>query len=531
MNSYTLRNFRVFNDDGGTIHFAPLTILTGCNSSGKSSFTKSIKLVQPLLCQLAKNLKDGSFHSFTDYYANFTCGQHKLGSFEKVINWLSDDDEFTVEYSTQVMAYSGRSVRVAITFSPLDTAPDAYSPEQDTWQVCSIDRNFTDKPRHLNRNRQIPYAGIRRILISDDETAQLIYEYHHGTDLQENAAIHTFQRLADMLTCFVDESKADDDAHVICRRRIPIPYKRFRYEHSEAINTSDSDILSTWGTRADTGSDIRVDIEQFAELVCTEALCAAEDITNAYFIEIDRSNLQRIYLFENQGTSFNTNLERYIQIPDVITIDNPDNPNATSGNSYVKGTFINKWLKRLLDVRLTVEPAPEGIGIYVYLIKTVNRRKVKVSIADMGYGITPLIAMLVRIEYQICQYVSWSGTAYGRYNAATIFIEEPESNLHPNFQSLLADIFVDAASNYPIRFVFETHSEYFVRKFQVLVASRHIKPDQISINYLYDPDPRRRPANEPQVKHINIKENGGLTARFGTGFFDESTRLSTELFK
>ena len=33
---YTIKNFRVFDSYGATIDLKPLTILTGCNSSGKS---------------------------------------------------------------------------------------------------------------------------------------------------------------------------------------------------------------------------------------------------------------------------------------------------------------------------------------------------------------------------------------------------------------------------------------------------------------------------------------------------------------
>lgn len=478
-----------------------------------------------MLQHLSKDLKRGIFRCFKDYYLNFAFGQHKLGSFEKTINWLSNEDEFSAEYSTDIMALSGRSVRVAFSFFPLFEAPET-SIDQSSWQVRQIERNFVDNPHRLNRNRQAIYAGIRRLVITDELSDEVIFDYHRGVNNEECSQFHISQILVDSLRTFVDQNNADDDIHTICRCRVPSVYHRFRYDSGKLEITTKQYIKSDWGTRAFAGIESCDDVAQFAELVCSEALCAGEDIINASFIEIDRSNLQRIYLYENQGTSFNSNLESYLQLPDYIPIDNP-----SSGNAYRKGTFINTWLKKLLNARLVFEPAPEGIGIYIYLVKTIKHRKIKVSIADVGYGITPLIAMLVRIEFQICQYVSLSGSAYGRYNSATLFIEEPESNLHPNFQSLLADIFVDAVSNYPIRFVFETHSEYFVRKFQVLVASKKLMSNQISINYLYDPDPHRRPDNEPQVKHICIKENGGLTARFGTGFFDESTRLSTELFK
>ena len=54
MENYKIKNFRVFNSDGAEFQFAPITALTGCNSSGKSSLTKSLMLLQPFF-ELIKN--------------------------------------------------------------------------------------------------------------------------------------------------------------------------------------------------------------------------------------------------------------------------------------------------------------------------------------------------------------------------------------------------------------------------------------------------------------------------------------------
>ena len=44
--NYTVKNFRVFDKNGATVEFAPLTFLVGCNSSGKSSIVKSLTLLK-----------------------------------------------------------------------------------------------------------------------------------------------------------------------------------------------------------------------------------------------------------------------------------------------------------------------------------------------------------------------------------------------------------------------------------------------------------------------------------------------------
>lgn len=51
---FTLKNFRVFdNKQGETFDLASITILTGCNSSGKSSVVKALMLLKDFFQELS----------------------------------------------------------------------------------------------------------------------------------------------------------------------------------------------------------------------------------------------------------------------------------------------------------------------------------------------------------------------------------------------------------------------------------------------------------------------------------------------
>ena len=51
---FHIKNFRVFDENGVTFDLKPITILTGANSSGKSSMVKAMFLLDGFLGQIKK---------------------------------------------------------------------------------------------------------------------------------------------------------------------------------------------------------------------------------------------------------------------------------------------------------------------------------------------------------------------------------------------------------------------------------------------------------------------------------------------
>lgn len=103
----------------------------------------------------------------------------------------------------------------------------------------------------------------------------------------------------------------------------------------------------------------------------------------------------------------------------------------------------------------------------------------------------------------------------------TIIIEEPEIHLHPNFQSLLTDMFIEALQLYNIHFIIETHSEYLIRRLQLKVAEKKISAKDISVIYV---NADRKPYD------MGLNESGIFKKDFGTGFFDEADNAAIQLF-
>lgn len=181
---------------------------------------------------------------------------------------------------------------------------------------------------------------------------------------------------------------------------------------------------------------------------------------------------------------------------------------------YVMGDvrFQNKYLEILnIGKSIDLKINNEFQVAHFELWDEYNNKK---NLFYEGHGITQisLVCQLFNLLY-----------ATKRDSPSLIFIEEPEISLHPSLQSKLADVFKLAMQN-NIQTVLETHSEYMIRKFQILVKRGELKPEDIIIYYLNPNDEKER------IYPIRILENGLLDRPFGQGFFDEADDLAFDLF-
>lgn len=92
-------NFRVFKEFT-EFEIRPLTLLVGPNNAGKSSFTKLLLLLKNGVSKL-----------------NFEEGLHNLESFDKVLNWETDNKFLKIRYDNQ-LNFLGDNFFVDILYTP-----------------------------------------------------------------------------------------------------------------------------------------------------------------------------------------------------------------------------------------------------------------------------------------------------------------------------------------------------------------------------------------------------------------------------
>ena len=114
----TIKNFRVFDENGVTVDLKPITVLTGCNSSGKSSVVKAALMLNDVWRQLKPIVKGEQRISvcgiyFTTYPSisasiDFTTYPNNLlGRFDKVLH-NSKNGKITFEYTI----YSSEKINI-----------------------------------------------------------------------------------------------------------------------------------------------------------------------------------------------------------------------------------------------------------------------------------------------------------------------------------------------------------------------------------------------------------------------------------
>lgn len=436
---FSLKNFRSFGEEGADFELAPITVLTGCNSAGKSSLVKALMLLAkqsqadlPLPTQAARN----SGHSeFVGGDLPVSDKQFGLGNINKVINRISGNGK--IEYSYTVWsAMLNEEVRVIKTFRPAQTNIIPYG-ELASWRIEKYDGTLL-----VEHNEK------------GNVTDQSVSEFLSHFNITYDGPIRSI----------LGDSKIKDFYKEVLR---DVPFLSIS---SESYIDSRSSIIKRLYT-IDDDDKLSITLRRLSE---------------------------RVRGFDEYGRREGLD-ENYHILP---------------------LSFVNRWIHQfgLCDeVEVEMED-DEGLGIYLYLRKGEERY----LLADEGYGITQLLTLLLHIDNCLPNY------SLNNRKPQWICVEEPEVHLHPKYQSLLADMFVEAYQKYNIHFIIETHSEYLIRKLQVMVADKENKltPNDVSLNYV-DKDENGISTN----RKINILEDGRLSEPFGPGFFDEADSLAMNLMK
>jgi len=577
-NKIGVQNFRVFREYT-EFEIRPITLLTGPNNAGKSSFTKLLLLLKNGIQKL-----------------NFQEGLHNLESFDKVLNWRKNDNILKLRFENRI-SILGNDFFVEFEYKEAKIEKITIANNK----VSLLEFSF-QKPKtingvdffHIVENNQKLSFNINLLIdliyslninteLYDQKNSKYVKQSFKNLKLEDNENLleADFNNLKSKYNEAMKEDFTGNKAEFIkdCALlneinkleknyllyeviangvNITEHYKNeileiqekefsnsiFHLSSGPDINLDDCiDVLKIVLTQIN--NKVKKEIQNFYKKeLNTDTIEVKESLLgNILFIQklFDSGSETEVYfkttLFDQIG-KFSLGLEYDLKKIEYVSANRGSQKRVLANKSEndideIIVAFFNKkyknieYLKEILEIleipgELIVERFENVISV-VYL-KIYDE---KIALADLGYGysqIIPIVLKLINVVHHHHKDFIISN------ENTNIIIEEPEANLHPNLQSKLADVFVTTIKHFPnIKFIIETHSEYFIRKLQYLTAKKEISSES-SVIYYFNAD-KYVNSQERKVKKIEILENGNLSETFGPGFYDETTRLQFDLMK
>ena len=520
LQSLELENFKAFGERAH-IPFAPITLIFGENSAGKSSILQALNLLKqtqesretgaPLLPRTENGIVDlGSFQEMIfdhDLEQKILIRVKTTMDRREMLRLPYRENEIAIEFSFErpsleeeirldyIEIYYGNISKRIAKFQPLD--PTERSKEFSQRTPFFRDMFFRD-PRSFSPSK---LTALKCVWLTE-ETEYWEHEFKWFT---ENKDI-IFKRVEERLEDLTDSNEVlQEDNNRIREELNSLEKDSFDLEayiskrSSEEMNTVlgiqgflpiriMSNRRNSWITVLRPSELRRAKIFDVGQLAGAAGQALERTLEALFPMGPFRRPPERWYIF--RGTSPQDVGYRGDLLPDLLF----------RRRDLVKES--NEWLKRLeMGYELKVEPVGTYSGdlFEMRLIDTRRKEPVNVALPDVGYGISQLLPFVVQSLVSEEQIIS---------------IEQPEVHVHPRLQADLGDLLAKAIES-DNQFIVETHSEHLVLRLQRLVREKEIKPEDISIIYV------SRGPEGAEVQRLHLDEKGYFINDWPGGFFPE----------
>jgi energy-coupling factor transporter ATP-binding protein EcfA2 len=172
---------------------------------------------------------------------------------------------------------------------------------------------------------------------------------------------------------------------------------------------------------------------------------------------------------------------------------------------------VNAWLKRLeIPYRLSIDHLSgdvSGVELGDIIVTALHdtRNELTVTPQDVGFGISQLLPVIAQLL---------------QGGQRTICVEQPEIHVHPGLQTKVGDLLLDAARpGLRNQVIVETHSEHLMLRIQRRMRERRfdwLTPEKVAVIYVESDE-----QGSSHARRLRLDEDGFFVDEWPKGFFSE----------
>lgn len=509
MNSIGFKNFRKFTEFP-PIKLGGITFLVGGNNAGKSTLVKAMLLIRDFLMTKVVSNSDNIFQSRTPLF-KFDTEHVNIGNFQRAFCKTANANEDTLSFQTEIGQFDFsvdiRGERNKMGALPNVSLVTLRDKERDIEVAFAFGTGKMSIRFGSKENKDMASEALAETTYLENRLNDLKQQLGKKDDLKEiaqlNSEIQRLEMRQKELSASSNDSKELIEVPLCCD-----------LEYRDRLLLSA--LLSGFNRYSSEGTTGNKNSKAYKETVSAKLRLQAHameisDMASALDKVLNSDAVQYIYAHSvNQQALYNL---RDTGDYATKTIHEFYLAKITEGDEEF--AFVQRWLKKFnigenIDIQQVLGEA--------YQVSVRQADGTVIEMADLGMGSIQLVILILRLA----TLMRWH-----KGDHLTILLEEPEQNLHPALQSDLADMLYDVNQSYGFNFVVETHSEYVVRRSQVIVAKNYNTDDLLKKNpfVTYFMPEHGLPYS------MGYKTNGRFEERFGSGFFDEASNANMTLIR
>ncbi len=549
MENIKISNFRKIKDTWD-LDLAPITFFTGKNSSGKSSVLKGLMVLSDY----------GKTNNHFEIKLNGELqAKHNIKDYSSAINW-NNNKKSKISFN-----YLRDGYNVQISFIPkIDiTTPLNNEDDYSTGELESIKikRVFDNASFELLKNGDAHKIVFDYNLLNIDREVNLTTEIKTLKRALENTEIEIkkyenivnrklalkalnfiplvggFKVAIDLL---MNESKKEASEKI---ELLNLKEKTNRLLENKAIIEKKMDKANNDSNKSPNGNELSINSSFYLNELSDSDLIInnlIKKVIGEYFrlnkkklglLDIE-NEIEKVNEFSEQALNLFTfdishlSPHRTSQSKLLIHSNNDVDINILVKDFVEKKLYNNKVVTKFIKKWISKENFDIGedfrIVTYEYSASKIEilENGTWINLSDKGFGAGQVFSILLAISLSFKKpktVYSAKGSPDYEEDVSIILIEEPEANLHPGLQSKLVDLFLEVSWKFGTQFIIETHSEYMIRKSQLL----SLKKNWFKLYYFDDHGPY-------EMKYL---ANGKFDREFGADFTDVADNIEIDLYK